>query len=202
MTQPLWVFAYGSLMWRAGFAAEETRPALLRGLHRSFCVVSHVHRGTPDRPGLVAGLDLGGSCRGLAFRVRSGEEAAVMEYLREREQPTMVYRETSRPVELIAGPGSAARKVEALCFVVDRRHHQYSGPMTIEEQTRLVLHGTGRSGRSIDYLEDMVTCLARLGIHDAGLIRLAEAVRGRAQGESLPATPGDRKMRRDRSGAA
>ena len=165
-------------MWRPGFEVAECRPALLRGLHRSFCVVSHVHRGTPERPGLVAGLDLGGACRGLALRVRDGEEPSVLEYLRAREQPTMVYRETKRNVDLVdTASGDGGARVSALCFVVDRAHHQYSGPLSLDQQVRLVRTGIGQSGRSIDYLEEMVACLAELGINDAGLDRLVLSAR-------------------------
>jgi len=189
MMRPLWVFAYGSLMWQPGFEPAERRPALLRGLHRSFCVVSHVHRGTRERPGLVAGLDRGGACRGLAFRVRDGEEAAVLGYLRGREQPTMVYRETTWPIELV-GEG-AAERCRAVCFAVDRRHEQYAGPLALDQRVRLVLTGVGRSGRSIDYLDEMVACLAGLGIDDAGLAALAAAVRrnGEWPARQTPAAP-------------
>ena len=65
----LWVFGYGSLIWRPGFDYVERLPALLKGAHRALCVFSHSHRGTPDMPGLVLGLDHGGACRGVAFRV-------------------------------------------------------------------------------------------------------------------------------------
>ena len=101
----LWVFGYGSLMWRPGFPFLESLPGRLRGYHRSLCVLSHVHRGTPERPGLVLGLDRGGSCRGMAFRVAGPEAAATLAYLREREQVTAVY------VERVLGPGDAAGRV-------------------------------------------------------------------------------------------
>ena len=97
MTAPdasdLWVFGYGSLMWRPGFAFEERGLATIRGLHRALCIWSHVHRGTPDRPGLVLGLDRGGSCKGVAFRVAGARRQETIAYLREREQVTSVYVE-------------------------------------------------------------------------------------------------------------
>src|SRR5271168_675067 len=113
--EDLWVFGYGSLMWRPGFEHLERVPARLTGLHRGLCVYSFVHRGTPEKPGLVLGLDLGGACRGIAYRVAAERRQATLEYLRGREQVTMVYRETMRQVALASHP---ARTVTALVYVV------------------------------------------------------------------------------------
>src|ERR1700742_1062455 len=96
----LWVFGYGSLIWRPGFEFLERVPARLIGEHRALCVYSFVHRGTPEKPGLVLGLDRGGACRGVAFRVAEKNRAATVNYLREREQVTSVYREVMRSVLL------------------------------------------------------------------------------------------------------
>ena len=76
--EDLWVFGYGSLLWRPGFAFQEKQPARVTGLHRSLCVYSFVHRGTPEKPGLVLGLDRGGACRGIAFRVAAKNRAATV----------------------------------------------------------------------------------------------------------------------------
>src|SRR5215468_2984235 len=92
----LWVFGYGSLMWRPGFEYIEKVPARLVGEHRALCVYSFVHRGTPEKPGLVLGLDRGGACRGIAFRIAEQNRAATVAYLRAREQVTSVYREVTR----------------------------------------------------------------------------------------------------------
>src|SRR5471030_1693744 len=96
----LWVFGYGSLIWKPGFAFLEQSPARLIGEHRSLCIYSMVHRGTYERPGLVLGLDRGGACQGVAFRVARREREATVAYLREREQVTGVYREVMRSVWL------------------------------------------------------------------------------------------------------
>src|ERR1700733_15639303 len=94
--EDLWVFGYGSLMWRPGFEFLERIPARLIGLHRALCVYSFVHRGPPEKPGLVLGLDRGGACRGVAFRVTAKRRTEVVAYLRAREQVTSVYREVKR----------------------------------------------------------------------------------------------------------
>ena len=92
----LWVFGYGSLMWRPGFDYLERHEGRLIGAHRALCVYSFVHRGTPQKPGLVLGLDHGGACRGIVYRVGAKKREATIEYLRNREQVTMVYRESYR----------------------------------------------------------------------------------------------------------
>ncbi len=107
-----WVFGYGSLIWRPGFAHTETRRARLYGFRRALCVRSFVHRGTPERPGLVLGLDRGGACVGLAFRVPAALRAEVMAYLHARELVTSVYRERVLPVRL--DTGEAVSAVEAV----------------------------------------------------------------------------------------
>src|SRR5207247_7827396 len=81
----LWVFGYGSLMWRPGFEFVEKVPARLIGEHRALCVYSFDHRGTPEKPGLVLGLDRGGACRGIAFRVAPWLRSSTIEYLRARD---------------------------------------------------------------------------------------------------------------------
>src|SRR5215831_10167520 len=111
----LWVFGYGSLIWRPGFEFEERVPARIIGMHRSLCVYSFDHRGTPEKPGLVLGLDFGGACRGIAYRVAAKKRTATIAYLREREQTTAVYRETAHNIWLAGQP---ERLVEALCYVV------------------------------------------------------------------------------------
>ena len=173
--EDLWVFGYGSLIWRPGFEFVERVPARVVGLHRSLCVYSFDHRGTPERPGLVLGLDLGGACRGIAYRVTARQRAATIAYLREREQTTMVYRELVRVVWLIGKPD---RRVDALCYVVDRSHVQYAGRLTHEQQLHHVRQAHGRSGNNRDYVIETVSALEKLGIRDPDLHLLAERLRG------------------------
>src|SRR5207244_6428796 len=145
----LWVFGYGSLMWRPGFEFIEQVPARLIGEHRPLCVYSFDHRGTPEKPGLVLGLDRGGACRGTAFRVAPELREATIDYLRAREQTTHVYREVMRSVWLDNGP---QQRVSALTYVADRSHVQYAGRLPLAEQLRIVRQGHGRSGNHRDYV--------------------------------------------------
>jgi cation transport protein ChaC len=171
----LWVFGYGSLMWRPGFDFLERVPARLIGLHRALCVYSFVHRGTPERPGLVLGLDRGGMCRGIAFRVAAPARAITIAYLREREQVTTVYLETMRRIEL---EEEARRQLRALCFVVDRSHTQYAGRLTLAECVHHVRQGHGRSGPNRDYVLETVQALEALGYRETDLHLIAERLKG------------------------
>jgi cation transport protein ChaC len=169
----LWVFGYGSLMWRPGFPFLERRHGRLRGYHRSLCVYSHVHRGTPERPGLVLGLDRGGSCHGVAFQVAPEEAEATLHYLREREQVTAVYLERRLPVTLDDG-----RAIQAVAYVVDRRHPQYAGRLADEDLLRFVRQGAGVSGLNPDYVRSTHEHLTAMGVVDPVLHRLTRALDG------------------------
>ncbi len=171
----LWVFGYGSLMWRPGFDFLEQAPARLIGEHRALCVYSFDHRGTPEKPGLVLGLDRGGACRGIAFRVAAEKRHATIAYLREREQTTHVYREVMRSVWL----GNEARdRVSALAYVVDRSHVQYAGRLSLTEQLHFVKQGHGRSGPNRDYVLSTVKAIEAEGFRDPQLHQLAAMLQG------------------------
>ncbi|MCP4615560.1 MAG: gamma-glutamylcyclotransferase [Bradyrhizobium sp.] len=166
----LWVFGYGSLMWRPGFEYIEKVPARLIGEHRALCVYSFDHRGTPEKPGLVLGLDRGGACRGIAFRVAPQLREATVDYLRGREQTTHVYREVLRSVWL---NNEARQRVSALTYVADRGHVQYAGRLPLNEQLRIVRQGHGRSGNNRDYVLATVKAIESEGFRDEQLHRLA-----------------------------
>ena len=173
--EDLWVFAYGSLMWRPGFASVERAEARLVGAHRALCVYSFVHRGTAERPGLVLGLDRGGTCRGIAYRVSVTDRADVVFYLRKREQVTSVYREAIRPIWLRTRP---ERRVPALCYMVDRGHPQYAGRLSLDQQLHHVRQGHGISGTNRDYVTSTVAALEQLGYRETELHLLAQMLGG------------------------
>ena len=160
----LWVFGYGSLMWRPGFDFEERTLATVRGYRRALCVYSHFHRGTPDKPGLVLGLDRGGSCKGVAFRVRAEAVTETLAYLRAREQVTMVYRERRLGATLADG-----QLIQTVAYVVDRTHVQYAGALDLAALERFVTQGVGVSGANPDYVRATYEHMLQLGIADATL---------------------------------
>jgi cation transport protein ChaC len=166
----VWIFAYGSLMWRPGFAYLEAAPARLHGYHRSLCVYSWVHRGTKEVPGVVLGLDRGGSCRGRAFCVSAAQEPATLAYLDARELVTEVYRRKRLPVTI------GGRRVVAWGYVVRREHPQYAGQVAPDRLLDLVRRGVGRSGNCRDYLLSTVGHLEAMGIVDGPLHALAKAL--------------------------
>ncbi|WP_027061730.1 gamma-glutamylcyclotransferase [Mesorhizobium loti] len=166
-----WVFGYGSLIWRPGFAHVETQRARLYGYRRSLCVYSFVHRGTRQRPGLVLGLDRGGSCIGLAFRVRGELRDEVIAYLRERELVTSVYLERMLKIRLDGG-----RTVEAVAYIADRKHEQYAGALDAAHAAGVVRGAVGQSGNNEDYVLSTLEHLEALGIRDHWLEDVARRV--------------------------
>lgn len=169
-TPALWVFGYGSLMWQPGFSFDAQIHGLLRGAHRALCVYSFHHRGTEEAPGLVLGLDRGGACRGVAFRVTQGAEEDTIAYLRKREQVSGVYVEAYRTVRLADGSG---RPVRALTYLADHTHEQYAGKLDLDVQARIVRTCHGPSGANTDYVLNTVRHLEELGLRDSKLFALA-----------------------------
>lgn len=174
--QQFWIFGYGSLMWRPGFEFIRSEPALLHGYHRRLCVYSHVHRGTPDEPGLVLGLDRGGSCHGIGFEIAPDKWHQTIAYLREREQVTSVYLEKRKTIRLL----NERNVAEAITYVVNRRHKQYAGVLAEEQLLHHIRRGHGVSGHCIDYVLNTVDHLREMKIHDAGLERLASRLNSQA----------------------
>ena len=164
----LWVFAYGSLMWRPNFPHRQMEPARLFGYHRSLCIYSTAYRGTYERPGLVFGLNTGGSCQGLAINVAPEHVDETMRYLYEREMITRVYVPKWLPVHFNNRPPSKKTEVNWV-FVADRDHEQYTGRISIDEQVTLVKQGCGKAGPCIDYLRSTLEHLHSLGIRDRSL---------------------------------
>lgn len=168
-----WVFGYGSLMWNPGFPHRRSGLARLAGFHRKLCVYSFHYRGKPEKPGLVFGLDRGGSCIGMGFEVAAEDWPETQDYLRKREQVTMVYREIFKDVTLLDGG-----KVRALTYVVDRKHAQCARGLGDHEIAALVRQGEGVAGLNTDYVHNTRAHLKALGIIDPALERIVALLAG------------------------
>jgi cation transport protein ChaC len=178
--EQFWIFGYGSLMWRPGFDYVRSEPARVHGYHRSLCVYSYVHRGTPEQPGLVLGLDRGGSCHGMAFQIVPERWDETIAYLRAREQVTSVYIEKRKTITLMR----TGQKVEAVTYVVDRVHRQYAGVLGDDALEHHVRLGHGVSGHCTDYVMNTIAHLRDMKIHDPTLERLVRRLHPHAASRS------------------
>jgi cation transport protein ChaC len=165
-----WVFGYGSLMWNPGFRPDQTKHAVLQGFHRSFCIRSTIYRGTPEQPGLVLGIDIGGECNGMAFRVAAEHREEVLSYLFEREMRSYVYTPTWVSIAI------DGRSTPALTFIVKREHRQFVC-MPESEMIAIIASSAGANGSNFEYLENTVRALHELGVPDPALDALHQRVR-------------------------
>jgi cation transport protein ChaC len=168
---PVWIFAYGSLLWAPELRETANEPALLYGYHRSFCLYSYDYRGTAANPGLTLGLDRGGSCRGAVLRLPT----EALDRIWHREM-------SGRPVYaarlLRVKTANGARRT--LAFTALRSCPDYAGSLPLDEAARMILGATGRRGTCRDYFENTLRHLEQLGLADRVLRRLAERVRALA----------------------
>ncbi len=169
--QDMWVFAYGSLMWDPAFHFTEVRRACLAGYHRRFCLLSEVGRGTPEQPGLMAGLDTGGACNGLVFRLAAETLEEESRYLWRREMILRSYKPEFLTLETAHGP------VEAMAFLVNRDNPLLLPPMSLEETARRIAAAEGYLGPNIDYLENLADYFELLDLEDDELFRLRDLAR-------------------------
>jgi glutathione-specific gamma-glutamylcyclotransferase len=170
--EDLWVFGYGSLIWKPEFDYAERRPARVNGWHRALKMWSRVNRGTPDCPGLVLGLLTGGSCQGMVFRIPKASAPEVLVRLWAREMVTGVYDPRWLTCHTPHGP------ISALAFTLSRKSPNHTGVLTPEEYRRIFSDACGRYGTTLDYAQRTFEELGRHGIHDRHLERLLRIARG------------------------
>lgn len=170
---PVWVFAYGSLIWHPEISFDQKIPVVAHGYHRSLCLWSREHRGTPERPGLVLGLEPGGSCRGVAFRIPAEIAVRELEILWAREMNTGSYEPRWLALQT---HGSAPQRFRALGFVMNRHAAEYAGELDRATVVRTLLTARGKRGSSADYLFATVRTLSEYGIRDRHLAELAHEV--------------------------
>jgi len=170
----LWVFGYGSLLWKPGFEVAEQVVSTLPGYARSFCMRSIHHRGTETDPGLVLALDEepAHACEGVALRAAPGSETATLTYLRERELISSAYLERQLDIDLRDG-----RRVTAVSYVINRDHVQYCGGLALEEQAQIIARARGGMGPNDEYLHNTARHLTDIGLHDPDLEWLSQRVR-------------------------
>lgn len=186
-----WLFAYGSLLWNPVTSSLDQRVAVAHGWHRSFCIRLESYRGTPDRPGLMMGLERGGQCRGIAFRLPTTDLRAQLDRLVRREMPVkpVTGAPTNVPrwieVRTVGGP------LPALAFVVDPKGTLYAGRHGPEETAEILAGACGYGGSCAEYLHNTVAHLEALGIRDRNLWRLQALVARRLAGtdEAAPVGP-------------
>ena len=169
--QRVWVFGYGSLMWNPAMHFAERRPALIRGYHREFCLLSKAGRGSPERPGLMLSLEPGGSCHGVAYRLDPAHVETELDVVWRREMFTRSYC----PVWVAAHTASGSE--HAIAFAADRRHERYRGGLDLDTMAKYLASGAGPIGRCCDYLFDTVRHLREMGIRDRKMEALERRVR-------------------------
>ena len=174
-SEAVWIFAYGSLMWDREFPHIAAEPALLHGYHRRFCLYSYDYRGSRTRPGLTLGLDRGGTCRGIVFRLPPEGVAEAIDTLWSREMTApRVYDMRRLPVQTASGG------LSGFAFTVRRGHPDYAGRLTLDQTAQIIAVAVGRRGTNRDYLASTLRHLADLGLADTRLVRLSERVQALA----------------------
>ncbi len=171
---PVWVFAYGSLIWRPEFEYDAKLSGIVYGFHRSLCLWSRVYRGTPEQPGLVLGLEPGGCCRGIAFRLPAPSVLRELRALWAREMVTGSYQ--PRWLRVHVRSAAVAEPITAIAFVMDRNASGYAGELDRETLLTTLRTARGERGSSADYLLSTVKCLQDYGIRDRHLFELAKEV--------------------------
>lgn len=166
-----WIFGYGSLMWRPGFRYLEQHPARLDGYHRAACIYSRHHRGTDQVPGLVLGLDAGGFCLGIAFRIHINDRPQIIDYLYEREMIGYAYKPACVTVEV------SGETVTAYTFIADPGHDHYAGNLGLDRAAEVIMRAQGISGLNRDYLMSTVQKLEAEGFAEPELQALRHKVR-------------------------
>jgi glutathione-specific gamma-glutamylcyclotransferase len=171
--EPVWVFAYGSLIWKRGFPIAERRIGTLHGYHRQFCLLVKRFRGSPDAPGLMLGLERGGLCRGIVYRLADHERDEALRTIWSRELLTAAYVPHWADVRTPEGP------VRAIAFTINRTHERYTGRLNEEAVADALARACGHVGSCAEYLLETVTHLEELGIRDRRLWRLQAMVAAR-----------------------
>jgi cation transport protein ChaC len=167
----VWIFGYGSLMWNPAFHYIERRRGMIHGWHRSFCLWTPMGRGTPDNPGLVLGLDRGGCCNGIAYRIAASDRKTELPVLWRREMVADGYH-----ARWVTVNGEAGEE-RAITWVINPKGERYAGKLPMEALAKTLATAAGRLGSCRDYLENTVEHLDELGIGERPLHAIRDKVR-------------------------
>jgi cation transport protein ChaC len=174
----VWIFAYGSLIWKPACDFVEMRTGLVRGWHRAFCLGwNNRFRGSDANPGLMLALDRGGACKGVLYRLPPGQEDEAMTKLLEREMSWLPSAFPPRWVNVRSGE----RTVRAITFCIDRNSGRYVSGLTIEAIADVLATAVGARGSMAEYLFATVRHLEEVGIHDPHLWQLQSLVADRIE---------------------
>ncbi len=186
----VWVFGYGSLIWNPAFHYAEKRTGTIHGFHRRYCLWTPIGRGTHDFPGLMLGLERGGSCRGVAFRIEAAKVGSELDIIWRREMVSGAY---APHWVTVRGDGGTVR---AIAFVINHAHARYAGLLPEAEVAGIIAQAEGGLGRCCDYLFNTVAHLDELGIGDRPLSRLAAQVSQRMAAQVKQRMPAKRSAGR------
>lgn len=170
--QPIWVFAYGSLIWKPVFAPAESRRGVATGWHRAFTLRLESFRATPERPGLMMALASGGRCAGLLMRLPERGRRQALLALLERELPFLEVRSMIRWISVVTDGGP----IRALVFWAGDCPPFTVRGLSPEATARQVAQACGHVGSCADYLYQTVAHLEERGIRDRNLWRLQALV--------------------------
>jgi glutathione-specific gamma-glutamylcyclotransferase len=171
----VWLFAYGSLIWNPVIEFVDRQVGTLHGWHRRFCLWTPLGRGTPDNPGLMLGLDRGGSCRGVMYRISPEQVQSELMLVWRREMVVGSY--IPRWVKVTTRSTTDNSPRYAIAFLINRAHSLYAGPIDSAVIIQHLATARGSLGSCVDYLDQTVASLAAVDIHDRGLLTLQQSVR-------------------------
>lgn len=166
--EDIYIFAYGSLLWNPTVDYEDEFLAKVYGFHRSFCMKTNLGRGSFKNPGLMLGLDKGGSCQGSAFKLRNSEAIKNIDILFRREMVTGAYKPKLLKTILVNG-----RKVLSLAFTVDKKHKNYFQDKEIQTKAKMISNAHGFLGSCEEYFQNTLESLSELNIVDSEMTAIS-----------------------------
>ncbi|KAJ0700012.1 putative glutathione-specific gamma-glutamylcyclotransferase, gamma-glutamyl cyclotransferase [Helianthus annuus] len=181
----MWVFGYGSLIWKAGFHYDDRLVGFIKDYRRVFYQGSTDHRGTPEYPGRTVTLEpaLGELCWGVAYKVsRKEDQEVALTYLEVREKQYDKKEYVDFFTKEKGGSSAAVTGVMVYIASPDKANINYLGPASVEEIAKQIVHAEGPSGPNRDYLFNLEKTLLQMGCKDEHVMKIADEARKLIQG--------------------